>query len=249
MRWKPMAGKFFGIKRYRQGKTGNRTLAFILDAAPVVVAVWSKPSVKSRYVRSEANRASKRNALIPVRIDVVEPPFGFEHIQSADLVDWLANSGGTLPSRLKFSISRKISISLAELPAPATSTLPSSSSSGETKSDYSKDSTSAPKAFGSPCAPGPPLNRCGQQWLSSLGKLGLASCAGSHLPGVTAWRCMPSAVAAVLALAAGRYLIFASEQKAVTGRDKGIALDICPTDYGGFPEDAAADLRLRRCVC
>ena len=47
-----------------------------------------------------------------------------------------------------------------------------------------------------------------------------------------------AAVTAVLSLAFGGYLIFASEQNAVTGRDQGTTLDICPTNYGSFPEDA-----------
>ena len=118
------------------GEDWESYIGIHLDAARAVIAVWSEHSVKSRYVRSEVNRANKRKVLVPVRIDSVEPPFGFEHIQSANLVEWLANGGGRLPSRLKSSISRKISTHPAEPAAPATFTLPPSPSSGEAKGDY-----------------------------------------------------------------------------------------------------------------
>jgi type VI secretion system protein ImpK len=96
-----------------------------------VIVVWSKPSIISRYVRSEANRANKRKVLIPVKIDAVEPPFGFEHIQSANLVEWLTNGGGALPARLKSSISRKFSTNTIEPPALGAPTLPPPPSSDE----------------------------------------------------------------------------------------------------------------------
>jgi peptidoglycan hydrolase-like protein with peptidoglycan-binding domain len=100
--------KVFWDQEILPGEDWESSIGVHLDAAPVVIAVWSKHSVKSRYVRSETNRANKRNVVVPVLIDAVEPPFGLEHIQAADLVGWLANGGGTLPARLKSSVSRRM---------------------------------------------------------------------------------------------------------------------------------------------
>ena len=86
--------KVFWDQDILPGEVWESYIGVHLDAAPVVIAVWSEQSVKSRYVRSEVNRAYRRNVLIPVFIDAVEPPFGLDHIQAADLVGWLADGGG-----------------------------------------------------------------------------------------------------------------------------------------------------------
>ena len=210
-------------------------------------------------MRSEVNRANKRNVLIPVRIDFVEPPFGFEHIQSANLVEWLANGGGRLPTRLKSSISRKISPILSSLPLRPIFTSQPPPSSSEVTGDYSVGSTSASKAptghssvpaastTSSPASqtaartepPRPEMAvKPANTWAAFV--RGFAVGGENHVAPYAA------AVIAVLSLAFGGYLISASEQNAVTGRDQGMTLDICPTNYGRFPRGcAAADLRLR----
>jgi TolA-binding protein len=100
--------KVFWDQSIPYGEDWDSHIGVHLDAAPVVVVVWSYNSIKSRYVREEANRALKRNSLVPVQIDPVDQPFGFGHLNVADLADWLAIGGGILPPRLKSSILRRI---------------------------------------------------------------------------------------------------------------------------------------------
>jgi hypothetical protein len=114
--------KVFWDKEILPGEEWESAIGIHLDAAPVVIGVWSELSVKSRFVRAEVNRASKRNVLIPVAIDSVEPPFGFDYIQAADLVDWMAHGGGKLPGLLKRSIERKVSGNASNLADARTST-------------------------------------------------------------------------------------------------------------------------------
>lgn len=61
-----------------------------LDAAKCVIVVWSKRSVgvAGDFVRDEANRARKRGAYLPVRLDPVEPPLGFGEVQAISLKGW-----------------------------------------------------------------------------------------------------------------------------------------------------------------
>jgi serine/threonine-protein kinase len=61
-----------------------------LDAAKCVIVVWSKRSVgiEGDFVRDEANRARKRGAYLPVRLDPVEPPLGFGEVQAISLRGW-----------------------------------------------------------------------------------------------------------------------------------------------------------------
>ncbi len=60
--------------------------------ARCVVVVWSEISVDKRWVKTEARNGIKRHCLIPLQIDPVEPPFGFDHVQVADLSGWSGDS-------------------------------------------------------------------------------------------------------------------------------------------------------------
>jgi len=70
------------------GSQWDQTIHHELSAAKLVVAVWSELSVHAPWVKEEALVGKARGALVPVRIDNVEPPLGFGLIQFADLIDW-----------------------------------------------------------------------------------------------------------------------------------------------------------------
>lgn len=61
-----------------------------LEAARVVLVVWSEASIRSMWVADEANVGLQRNSLVPVTIDPVIPKLGFRQIQSIDLNAWPA---------------------------------------------------------------------------------------------------------------------------------------------------------------
>jgi len=66
-----------------------------LNAARIVVVLWSADSLDSSYVRDEAQQARDEKKLIPVRLDSVQPPLGFRQTQSLDFGGWNgdANAG------------------------------------------------------------------------------------------------------------------------------------------------------------
>ena len=70
------------------GSQWDQTIQRELNAAKIVVAVWSEQSVHAPWVKEEAGVGKSRGALVPVRIDDVEPPLGFGLIQFADLINW-----------------------------------------------------------------------------------------------------------------------------------------------------------------
>jgi hypothetical protein len=54
-----------------------------------VIVLWSRGSVKSRWVLNEAEEAAARNILVPVFIEErVRIPLAFKRIQAANLVGW-----------------------------------------------------------------------------------------------------------------------------------------------------------------
>jgi hypothetical protein len=75
------------------GATWDEYIGRALDSAACVIVLWSRHSIESRWVREEADRAAKRDCLIPVLIEQVEPPFGFGRIQAADLSGWGGDGG------------------------------------------------------------------------------------------------------------------------------------------------------------
>jgi hypothetical protein len=56
-----------------------------LSDADAVVVLWSTVSVKSKFVRDEANHALQSGRLTPVRIEPVALPLGFASLHSADV--------------------------------------------------------------------------------------------------------------------------------------------------------------------
>lgn len=70
------------------GSDYSDTIEKALEQSRCVLVAWSKDSVPSHWVREEAAVGRSRNALVPVRLDDVQPPIGFRHLQTADLVSW-----------------------------------------------------------------------------------------------------------------------------------------------------------------
>ena len=74
------------------GKTWDEYIGGALDSAKSVIVLWSEVSVKSNWVKEEADRAARRGILIPVLIDKIQPPLGFGRIEAADLINWQGES-------------------------------------------------------------------------------------------------------------------------------------------------------------
>ena len=75
------AGEYFDVKIEEQ-----------LDAAKCVIVLWSKQSVKSRWVVAEAGEALEREILVPVFIEEARPPLIFRRIHTARLIGWNKNT-------------------------------------------------------------------------------------------------------------------------------------------------------------
>jgi TIR domain len=91
------------------GKTWDETLAVELAAARCVLVLWSKSSVQSEWVRTEAHEAKERKILVPALLDNVEIPFGFKLLQTIKLVDWAVKSESVEANSLVSAISDVLS--------------------------------------------------------------------------------------------------------------------------------------------
>ena len=71
------------------GRNFDQVIEEALNAAKVVMVLWSRGSVQSRWVLNEAEEAAARNILVPVFIEErVRIPLAFRRIQAANLVGW-----------------------------------------------------------------------------------------------------------------------------------------------------------------
>ena len=64
-----------------------------LDEARCVVVVWSRLSIKSQWVRTEAHEGLEREILVPLLIDDVKPPLAYRISQTAKMIDWPRQTG------------------------------------------------------------------------------------------------------------------------------------------------------------
>jgi formylglycine-generating enzyme required for sulfatase activity len=96
------------------GRTWDEVIEEELAAANCMVILWSKESVKSEWVRTEASEGKRRKILIPVLIEDVTPPFAFRLIEAAKLIDW----DGTVPNPEFDLLLGSVSRMLGKEPAP-----------------------------------------------------------------------------------------------------------------------------------
>jgi TolB-like protein/tetratricopeptide (TPR) repeat protein len=70
------------------GEAFDKSTEKALKDARAVVVLWSKHSVESRWVRSEATLADRYGTLVPATIEECDRPIMFELTHTADLVNW-----------------------------------------------------------------------------------------------------------------------------------------------------------------
>jgi TIR domain len=79
-----------------------------LEKAKAVVVLWSSSSVKSAWVKDEADYALKKGILVPALVEAVEIPFGFRRIEAANLIDWHGDGSNLEYKNLKSAITKKL---------------------------------------------------------------------------------------------------------------------------------------------
>jgi len=71
------------------GRNFDQVIEQALNATKVVMVLWSRGAVESRWVLNEAEEAAARNILVPLLIEEgVRIPLAFKRIQAANLVGW-----------------------------------------------------------------------------------------------------------------------------------------------------------------
>lgn len=74
--------------KIRIGKAFEQVIEEEIAKAKCIMVLWSNESVKSDWVKSEADEGKRRQILAPVLIDNIAIPMGFRRIETAKLYDW-----------------------------------------------------------------------------------------------------------------------------------------------------------------
>ena len=82
----------FWDSKIATGDTWDEHIERELNSAKCVVVLWSRTSIKKRWVKIEARHAVSRGILLPARLDNIEPPLEFSDKQAADLINWQRGS-------------------------------------------------------------------------------------------------------------------------------------------------------------
>jgi TolB-like protein len=72
----------------KPGEAYDRVTERALQDAKAVVVLWSRKSVESHWVRSEATQAQSNGTLVPVMIEACKRPIMFELMHTAELAQW-----------------------------------------------------------------------------------------------------------------------------------------------------------------
>ncbi len=70
------------------GETFADVIIEALDVSKCVVVLWTKASITSHWVQTEASEGLSRKILIPALIEKVKIPFEFRRIHALQLIDW-----------------------------------------------------------------------------------------------------------------------------------------------------------------
>jgi TolB-like protein/Tfp pilus assembly protein PilF len=91
-----------------------RSISEALEAADVVIVLWSKQSIESDWVRDEAAQGRDRHRLVPLSLDGSHPPLGFRQYQMIDLSHWRGRADAPQIEAIRRAIAKV----LGEEPAP-----------------------------------------------------------------------------------------------------------------------------------
>jgi len=73
------------------GRSFDEVIETAVAGARSMIVLWSRHSVESDWVKSEAREGRARRILIPVLIEPVRIPLEFRHLQTADLTNWVVD--------------------------------------------------------------------------------------------------------------------------------------------------------------
>lgn len=96
------------------GRTFDDVIEEAIERSECMIVIWSKASVRSKWVRNEAGEGDRRGILVPIQIEDAIIPLAFRRIEAAQLADWDGISDHPELENLVEAVSRHIKPSKAD---------------------------------------------------------------------------------------------------------------------------------------
>ena len=116
--------KVWWDRRIESGAEFAAEIEAALEAADLVLVLWSGHSVKSRWVKDEAAIGGDSGRLVPIAIDTSLPPIGFRQFQAFDLTGWKGGRRDPRSAELLAAIERRLERKAGEGSKPTAAALP-----------------------------------------------------------------------------------------------------------------------------
>jgi hypothetical protein len=88
------------------GDDYRHRISDMLSRVGIAIVIWSRRSVESQWVISEAAAAREMKVLVPVTIDGHQPPIDFRALHTTDLASWVP--GDQLPGTLLRTLAERL---------------------------------------------------------------------------------------------------------------------------------------------
>jgi hypothetical protein len=88
------------------GDDYRQRISEILSRASVAIVIWSRRSIESQWVVGEASLARQKRIIIPINIDLCEPPLDFHAVHTIDFSSWVP--GDQLPVTLINAVAERL---------------------------------------------------------------------------------------------------------------------------------------------
>ncbi len=100
------------------GRSWDEVIGRRIEAADVVIVIWSSRSILSNFVKEEAQLAFDAGKLLPVKVEEVYPPVGFRRVHAANLVDWHGEADYRQWKALLAEVVERLGVSTTPPPIP-----------------------------------------------------------------------------------------------------------------------------------
>jgi hypothetical protein len=124
--WSPWSKYFRGQAGYTvwwdqtvlPGERFATVIGAQLEKSSCVIVAWSALSIKSDWVRDEAEQGRRRNVLVALRLDGTSVPLGFRQIQTEDLTGWTGDPEDRRIQRVMAGVARLVPQASAAVASP-----------------------------------------------------------------------------------------------------------------------------------
>lgn len=165
------------------GEAFDQVTEQALEEAKAVVVLWSKTSVKSRWVRAEATQANANNRLLPVMIEPCRRPIIFELTHTVELSQWSGNADDPTWQSLVASVRRLVQRTDPADTAAATAVAPGGSGASRIAAEGAREERAFPARAAAVDRPGISRRKALLYGASALGLAAAGFAGGAFLSG------------------------------------------------------------------